>query len=250
MKSAKFSTPMPAGPVRDEFRAEALAAASLLARESASSVRLARRHVLQARSAAKAGTARDRAFAAVLHDWWRGRRGAALAGFVQLVASDPTDADVAAWASHLAYTEGDERALLFVSGALADVRPTLPLVHGLRAIALAQAGHDGEAVICARHALSMDPDQPHAQAVIADDHARRGDVAGALDMLDMELLPAAQTDALALQRAISLLWRMEMQGWDVGSRWREVGDMVQARDRKSTRLNSSHWTLSRMPSSA
>ena len=172
---------------------------------------------------------RDRAIAAALHDWWRGRRSVALAGLVQLVASDPTDADVAEWASHLAYTEGDERALAFVSGALADARPTLPLVLGLRAVAMAEAGHDGEAVLCARRALAMDPQQPHAQAVIADDHARRCDVAGALDMLDMELLPAAQTDAHALQRAIALVWRMEMQGVDVGNRWREIGDMVQAR---------------------
>jgi hypothetical protein len=116
-----------------------------------------------------------------------------------------------------------------MSEALADARPDLPLVHGLRAIALAQAGRDGEAVLCARRALSMDANQPHAQVVIADDHARRGDVTGAIDMLDTELLPAAQTDAQALQRAISLLWRMEMQGVDVGHRWREIGDMVQAR---------------------
>jgi hypothetical protein len=56
-----------------------------------------------------------------------------------------------------------------------------------------------------------------------------GEVAGALDILDMDLLPAAQTDAHALQLSIALLWRMEMQGVDVGSRWREIGDMVQAR---------------------
>jgi hypothetical protein len=153
-----------------------------------------------------------------------------------------------------------------VSKALADARPTFPLAQGLRALALAQAGHDGEAMLFARRALSMDADLPHAQVVIADDHAQRGstgaavafleshlsrwrgrfwrnalltrlarlkllagEVAGALDILDTELLPAAQTDAHALQRAIAFLWRMEIKDMDVGNRWREIGDMVQAR---------------------
>jgi len=266
MKSAKSTKVSDAGPPPDDFRTHALAAASLLARESAPSVRQARPHVLQARGAARDGTAPDRAFATVLHDWWRGRRGAALAGFVKLVADVPADADVALWASHLACTEGNNAALLLVASSLATARPDLPLAHGLQAFALSQAGRVEEALESARHALAMDADQPIAQMVMADDFSRRGDAAAgvaflvrhrsgwrsrfwrnallaslarlqlrtgdaadALDIFDTNLLPAARADAPALQGAISFLWRAEMQGVDVGDRWHKIGDMVQAR---------------------
>jgi hypothetical protein len=237
-----------------------------MAKASSPAVRLARHRILQARATARDGTERERVLADALYDWWRGRRKDALEKFVRLVRGDPADVEVVTWASYIACAEGDVSTLQEVAGALTSARPRLPFGMALRAFALAQVGLDDEAFDCGQRALAIDAHQSLAQMVVSEHHARSGNplagiqilergkarwrgrfwrhallcrlarlyvLAGQADdafaLVDSHLMPAAEADPLVLQGTISLLWLAEMEGVDVGDRWRIVGGLVEAR---------------------
>ena len=60
-------------------------------------------------------------------------------------------------------------------------------------------------------------------------HLDGGDVAGALDLFDRHVHPEPAAFTLSLIDATALLWRIGLEGGDVGDRWNGVADDWQAR---------------------
>jgi hypothetical protein len=61
-------------------------------------------------------------------------------------------------------------------------------------------------------------------------HLAQGEKAEALALFDDRMTPVAEDDFRDMANAVSLLWRLEQHGVDVGDRWQMVGD-VAARQR-------------------
>jgi tetratricopeptide (TPR) repeat protein len=59
-------------------------------------------------------------------------------------------------------------------------------------------------------------------------HWDSGDYDGALALFDQAIYPAATTAYIDMQNAVSLLWRLEMTGVDVGDRWEKVAGQAEA----------------------
>jgi len=55
-----------------------------------------------------------------------------------------------------------------------------------------------------------------------------GEPERALDLYDREVRPESSDDLLDIANAVSLLWRLEAEGVDVGNRWQELGERAEA----------------------
>jgi hypothetical protein len=57
-------------------------------------------------------------------------------------------------------------------------------------------------------------------------HVAQAEVAEALALLDTQMTPVADGDFRDMANAVSLLWRLEQHGLDVGHRWQMLGDIA------------------------
>ena len=143
------------------------------------------------------------------------------------------------------------------------------LLLGMHAFGLEECGDYGRAEVAGRRALELEPDDCWARHAVAhvmemagrqeegiffmqgsashwaqDDnvfsfhnwwhtalfHFDQGDVQGALELYDQSLRPGADAVQLGLLDASALLWRLHLQGEDVGSRWQAPADHYENSD--------------------
>lgn len=186
-----------------------------------------------------------------------------------VVRDYPTDISAAKWAQYYHFNLGQARGMLDVAEAILPALEGRPYVHGMQAFALEQTGSFEAAEAAGRRAIDIcnaDPWAHHAVAHVMEmqgrveegeafmrSHALTWDAAGifirehnwwhiALFLLDRE----DHVGALAIFDehlwgewpefsqeqigAVSALWRMELRGIDVGTRWLEVAEKIAERE--------------------
>lgn len=181
----------------------------------------------------------------------------------------PTDVSAAKWAQYHHFNLGQAEGMLAAAEAVLPALEGRPFVHGMHAFALEQMGDFVGAEAEGRRAIEIEREDPWAHHAVAHVMEMQGrveegeafmralspiwDKAGifirehnwwhiALFLLDQERFD----EALAIYDerlwgewpefgqeqigAISALWRMELRGVDVGSRWESVGAKVAERE--------------------
>lgn len=74
-------------------------------------------------------------------------------------------------------------------------------------------------------------------------HLERGDHARVLEIYDDEVRPQQTDDFRDMANAVSLLWRLNQTGVDVGSRWADMADVALGRKRDTTLVFAALHTL-------
>lgn len=248
--------------------ANAKAAAIHLALESSSGYAPARQYLKRARAAVRDATEREQLFVAAVVAWWRGDIATALATLRQLTKKYPADIAAAKWGQYHGFNLGRPADVLSFAEDIAPAHPRSAHAWGMRAFGLEQTGRLAEAEEAGRRALSLKRAEPWAQHAIAhvmdaqgrldqgieflsdyahtwDDrsifirehnywhlallHLDRDEPGAALGIFDRHLWGAWPEFAQEQIGAISALWRLELQGVDVGERWTPIVDKVLAR---------------------
>ncbi|MBU6156761.1 MAG: tetratricopeptide repeat protein [Alphaproteobacteria bacterium] len=213
-------------------------------------------------------TPREQAILEAALHWGAEAYGASLAAFERAVSHAPGDIVAAKWGQYLAFNLGDAGAMLRLGQAVATTRPDIPESWGMLAFAREQSHDLGRAEAAARKALAMKPSEAWAQHALAhvfettgrlDEgiamleaaapawatrsifmaghnywhlalfNLDRDDPARALAIWDTHLWGRWPEFAQEQIGAISLLWRLELRGVDVGNRWQAVAAHVAAR---------------------
>jgi tetratricopeptide (TPR) repeat protein len=252
----------------DSALANAQAAAVHLALEASSGYAPARQYLKRARTAARDATEREKLFVAAVVAWWRGDTSTALGTLRQLVKKYPADIAAAKWGQYHAFNLGRHADVLSFAEDIAPAHGRSAHAWGMRAFGLEQTGRLAEAEEAGRRALALKRAEPWAQHAIAhvmdaqgridegveflrdyahtwDDrsifirehnhwhlallHLDRDEPAAALDIFDRHLWGAWPEFAQEQIGAISALWRLELQGVDVGDRWVPIVENVLAR---------------------
>ncbi|MFN9355608.1 MAG: tetratricopeptide repeat protein [Alphaproteobacteria bacterium] len=204
---------------------------------------------------------------AALH-WAEADHAAGLAAFERALAAAPGDIVAAKWGQYLAFNLGDAAAMRRLGLPVVETRPDIPEAWGMFAFAEEQSQDLDGAEAAARKALAMKPSEAWAQHALAhvfettgrlDEgiamltaaapgwatrsifmaghnywhlalfHLDRDDPAKALAVWDAHLWGRWPDFAQEQIGAISLLWRLELRGVDVGNRWQAVAARVAAR---------------------
>lgn len=74
-------------------------------------------------------------------------------------------------------------------------------------------------------------------------HLERGDHARVLEVYDEEVRPEQTDDFRDMANAVSLLWRLNQTGVDVGSRWADMAEVALGRKRDTTLIFAALHTL-------
>ncbi len=186
------------------------------------------------------------------------------------VARDyPTDISAAKWAQYYHFNLGQARGMLEVAQAILPALDGRPFVHGMQAFALEQTGAFEAAEAAGRRAIDIrraDPWAHHAVAHVLEMQGRveEGEAfmrdlaplwddagifirehnwwhialflldqenhAGALKIFDDHLWGEWPEFGQEQIGAVSSLWRMELRGIDVGTRWSEVSEKIAERE--------------------
>jgi hypothetical protein len=253
------------------------AAALHLAFEAASGFELADPYLARANAAATDATPRERQFFAAV-EAWRGRDfHSALAHLDELTVVWPADLCAIKWAQYHAFNLGDQAGLLRFAERARVVHEGQKYAHGMIAFALEQNHRLAEAEaegLCAVEISIDDAWAHHALAHVYETTGRPREGARWLDRCAhlwdakgvfirdhnwwhaalFRLALGRHDEALAIfdRRlwgewpefpqeqigAVSMLWRLELRGADVGGRWKPVAD--EARRRAGDRLLPFH----------
>jgi len=253
---------------RGSALANAQAAAVHLALEASSGYLPARQYLKRARAVARDATEREQLFVAAVVAWWRGDTATALATLRQLTKKYPADIAAAKWGQYHAFNLGRPADVLGFAEDILAAHGRSAYAWGMRAFGLEQYGRLAEAEEAGRRALGLKRAEPWAQHAIAHVmdaqgrldqgveflkdyahtwadrsifirehnywhlallHLDRDEPQAALDIFDRHLWGAWPEFAQEQIGAISALWRLELQGVDVGERWQPIVDKVLAR---------------------
>jgi hypothetical protein len=228
-------------------------------------------------AARRRATAREGLFCAAV-DAWRARDfETTLARLDELTVRWPADLCAIKWAQYHAFNLGDQAALLRFAERARLVHEDRPYVHGMTAFALEQNHRLGEAESEGMRAVEIAVDDAWAHHAVAHVHETQRRPREGARWLDhcahfwdrkgvfirdhnwwhaalFRLALGRNDDALAIYDrrlwgewpefpqeqigAVSMLWRLELRGADVGARWAPVVD--QARRRAGDRLFPFH----------
>ena len=212
--------------------------------------------------------ARERAFVAAAQDWARKDFTACLAQLETVAQRWPEDIVAVKWAQYHAFNLGRSDLLLSLGECAVQAHDGAPFVHGLYAFGLEQSHRLEEAEDHGRRAVEIRVDDAWAQHAVAHvmesqgrfdeggewlgrcahtwrdkgvfirDHnwwhaalfaLHAGDTAKALGVYDRHLWGAWPEFPQEIIGAVSMLWRLEMAGADVGDRWRPILRQVRKR---------------------
>ncbi len=252
----------------DSALLNAHAAALHLAFEGAEGWSHAAPFITRMRQSENGMTDRERLFAAAVESWAAKNYRRALKALDELTVRWPADLCAIKWGQYHAFNLGDRRALLRFGERARIVFEDQPYAHGLIAFALEQNHRLDEAEEEGFRATEIALDDAwahHAVAHVMETRARPREGARWLDhcahtwdckgvfirdhnwwhaaLFRLALGKPGEALAIYDQRlwgawpefpqeqigAVSMLWRLEMRGVDVGARWRPVLDQVRRR---------------------
>ena len=244
------------------------AAALHMAFEGAEGWTAARPYLERMRASRDRGTERERLFCAAADAWSAHDFAGAMAALDELTVRWPGDLCAIKWGQYHAFNLGDAAALLRFGERARIVHENTPYAHGLTAFALEQNHQRREAEEEGLHASEIALDDAwahHAVAHVMETEGRAREGARWLDhcahtwdkkgvfIRDHNYWHAAlfrlalgrEEEALAIYDAklwgewpefpqeqigaVSMLWRLELRGADVGARWAPVVEQARAR---------------------
>lgn len=244
------------------------AAALHLAFEGAEGWRNAAPYLARMRVGEQAAGPREALFCAAVEAWAARDFHGALALLDTLTVRWPADLCAIKWGQYHAFNLGDQTALLRFAQRARIVHEGAPYAHGMIAFALeqnhrlAEAENEGFRAVevalddaWAHHAVAhvMDAQGRHGdgarwldrcahtwdkKGVFIRDHnwwhvalcrLGLGDNAGAVSVYDARLWGAWPEFPQEQIGAVSMLWRLELRGVDVGARWAPVVEQARAR---------------------
>ena len=228
----------------------------------------ARRHLHAAERLAPSATHREQLNVAVLRAWVDDELPLTLRLCDQVSDEFPRDLAIVKIHQYLEFNRGNAPAMLKVALKVSSAAADVAYVHGMSAFGYEQCHLLDEAQTAARRAIGMRSKEPWAQHALAHVHLTRGRIDEGAQFLDdlretwtglnsfmlthlwwhLALFYISQgRDGAALQAfdrhcwgvaktysqdqvgAVSLLARLELAGVDVGPRWEDVADYLQAR---------------------
>ncbi len=249
--------------------ANAHAAAVHMAFEAASGFRKAEPYLERAQACAAHATERERCFVDAVSAWSVRDFPKTAAIFKDMAARWPEDLAAVKWGQYHCFNLGDQDGLLALGERLAQVHDGAPYVHGMQAFALEQAHRLDEAEEAGRRAVEIERADPWAHHAVAhvmetqgrvedglgwmydmsetwDDkgffirlhnwwhvalfHLDLDDHAAALKVYDEHLEGLYPEFCQEQIGAISMLWRLELRGVDVGGRWQPLLGRVRERE--------------------
>jgi tetratricopeptide (TPR) repeat protein len=241
--------------------ATAYAALLHMSLEAAEGHAAARPFLARLREGQATVTPREEAIIDAAMAWGRQDYAASLAAFERAVSLAPGDIVAAKWGQYLAFNLGDAEAMQRLGQPVAATRPDIPEAWGMLAFAEEQSHNIDRAEAAARQALAMKPSEAWAQHALAhvfettgrlDEgvamlkaaapgwatrsifmaehnywhlalfHLDRDEPAEALAIWDAHLWGRWPEFAQEQIGAISMLWRLELRGVDIGTRWQAV----------------------------
>ncbi|GLQ07970.1 tetratricopeptide repeat protein [Sneathiella chinensis] len=229
---------------------------------------IAGRYFARARDAAGQGTEREQLLVGALLAMQDGDIAKALKLHRTLAEQYPQDLLSAKIGQTHYFNLGDDDGMLWLADQVMDAHRDTAYAHGMRAFGLEQMSRLSEAEEEARRATDMQRREPWAHHAVAhvmitqgrlDDgirwmealsgewedcnsfmythnwwhlalfHLESEDFSAALSLYDKHVWGRDKTFSQDQINAISLLWRLELAGVDVGDRWADVADHVAAR---------------------
>ena len=217
---------------------------------------------------APAHTPREDAIIEAALAWGVQDYASSLRAFERALIHAPADIVAAKWGQYLAFNLGDAEAMLRLGRTVTASRPDIPEAWGMLAFAEEQSHRLDQAEHAARKALAMKPSEAWAQHALAhvfettgrlDEgvamlsaaapgwatrsifmaehnywhlalfHLDRDEPHKALAIWDDHLWGRWPDFAQEQIGAISMLWRLELRGIDVGDRWQAAAARVAAR---------------------
>jgi hypothetical protein len=219
-------------------------------------------------AAAGSATARERAHLAAAEAWAAGETARAADLYAAIARELPRDLLAAKFAQYHLFNLGRLDEHLAVAEIAAAANADVAWAQGMLAFGLEQCHRLDEAERAGRRAVAMTADEPwahHAVAHVMETQGRldegvawlaafaplwsrcnsfmlthnwwhlalfqidREDHTAALDIYDRQVWGVWKEYSQDQVNAASLLWRLELRGVDVGDRWRDVADHVEAR---------------------
>ena len=246
----------------------AAAASVHMALETRAGFAAAQPYLIRMRHAAQATTDRERLTVEAVEAWSRGDTDRALAQYRHLVHRHPSDIVAAKWGQYHAFNRGDLGAMLMLAQDIMPAHNGTAEAWGMLAFALEQNHRLYQAEDAALHALYLKASDPWAHHALAHAYETtdrptdgirflqsaaplwndrglfirehnwwhlaqfyldRGEYGHAVDIHDGKLWGAWPEFPQEQIGAISSLWRLELNGADVGSRWEAVAAKVTER---------------------
>jgi hypothetical protein len=228
----------------------------------------AAKYLKAAELAAPLATRREQLNAAVLRAWTEDDVARAILLCEELAGEFPRDLPIVKVHQYLEFNRGNARGMLRVARRAVAAAADVPYAHGMLAFALEECHLLEQAEAAAHTALAMRRKEPWAQHALAHVLLTRGQVEEGVQFLDemadtwislnsfmfthlwwhqvlFYLRQGREADALRLYDghcwgvakhysqdqigAVSLLARFELAGMDVGARWEDVADHLEAR---------------------
>ncbi len=239
--------------------------------ETGESPDLARPNLEAAKAAAAGATPREQAYVAAIDAWVSGDMERAIAAHYDIAEDWPRDVFAMKLCQYHHFNLGQVEGMLKIVEAVLEANDENHFVHGCHAFALEQNHRLEEAEAAGRRAVGMDRQDPWAHHAVAhvmitqgrlDEgiawleahadtwdgcnsfmlthnwwhlalfHLDRDDPAKALDLYDQHIWGVDKTYSQDQIGAVSMLWRLELRGVDVGERWADVADHVACRTRE------------------
>ena len=248
--------------------AQTLAGALHLFLENAEAPKLAAPFLAAAAESARSATVRERAHLAAAQSWAAGDTGAAAQAYAAIAREHPRDLLAAKFAQYHLFNLGRLDDHLAVAEGTASANDDVAWAQGMLAFGLEQCHRLEDAERAGRRAVEMTPDEPwahHAVAHVMETRGRldegiawlegfaplwgrcnsfmlthnwwhlalfridRDELDAARDIYDRRVWGVWKEYSQDQANAASLLWRLELRGGDVGDRWRDLADHVEAR---------------------
>lgn len=248
--------------------AQTLAGALHLFLENAEAPKLAAPFLAAAEAGAASATERERAHLAAAKAWAAGDTATAAEICAGIAREHPRDLLAAKFAQYHLFNLGRLDEHLAVAETAASANGDVAWAQGMLAFGLEQCHRLPEAERAGRRAVAMTADEPwahHAVAHVMETQGRldegiawlegfaplwqrcnsfmlthnwwhlalfridRDDIEAALEIYDRQVWGVWKEYSQDQANAVSLLWRLELRGADVGERWRDLGDHVEAR---------------------
>jgi hypothetical protein len=236
--------------------------------EASEAPRRAAKYLEAAELSAPLATRREQLNVAVLRTWVSDDLPLMLRLCDEVLDEFPRDLVIVKIYQYLEFNRGNSPAMLKVVLKVIDASADVPYVHGMAAFAYEQCHLLPQAETAARRALALRHKEPWAQHAIAHVLLTRGQIdegaqfleevadtwsglnsfmlthlwwhralfhisqgrdADALQAFDRHCWGVSKTYSQDQVGAVSLLARLELAGIDVGSRWDDVADHLQAR---------------------
>ncbi len=245
------------------------AAAAHMGLEAAAGYRAAEPYLARAKATAKDATAREQCFVEAVDAWWQNKPQRAVALQRHIAQEWPQDLVAAKWGQYFTFNLGDADSMLAIAEAVLPAHQEVAYTHGMHAFGLEQSHRLTEAEAAGRKAVLMHRGDAWAHHAVAhvmetqgrveegiawlEDHSdtwedrsifMRGhnwwhlalfkldleDYNSVLEIFDRRLWGEWPDFSQEQIGAISMLWRLEMRGLDVGDRWGPVADKVAERE--------------------